>query len=38
MFLPHGTDWAKIDNGTVFDVTNCELRLGIILMNEDSPE
>src|SRR5438132_12506477 len=25
IFLPHETDWAKIDNGTVFDVPNCEL-------------
>jgi hypothetical protein len=25
VFLPHDTDWAKIDNGTVFDVPNCEL-------------
>ena len=25
VFLPHETDWAKIDNGTVFDVPNCEL-------------
>jgi hypothetical protein len=24
-FLPRDTDWAKIDNGTVFDVPNCEL-------------
>jgi hypothetical protein len=24
-FLPHDTDWAKIDNGTVFDVPKCEL-------------
>ena len=25
MFLPRDTGWAKIDNGTVFDVPNCEL-------------
>lgn len=25
VFLPHDTDWAKIDKGTVFDVPNCEL-------------
>jgi hypothetical protein len=25
VFLPHDTDWTKIDNGTVFDVPNCEL-------------
>src|SRR6266513_1320669 len=25
VFLPHNTEWAKIDNGTVFDVPNCEL-------------
>jgi hypothetical protein len=25
VFLPHDTNWAKIDNGTVFDVPNCEL-------------
>jgi hypothetical protein len=25
VFLPRDTDWAKIDNGTVFDVPNCEL-------------
>jgi hypothetical protein len=25
VFLPHDTDWAKIDNGTVFDVPDCEL-------------
>src|SRR5260370_31502912 len=25
VLLPHDTDWAKIDNGTVFDVPNCEL-------------
>src|SRR6266496_944864 len=25
VFLPHETDWAKIDNGIVFDVPNCEL-------------
>src|SRR6266516_261330 len=24
VFLPHNTDWAKIYNGTVFDVPNCE--------------
>jgi len=25
VFLPHTTDWAKIDDGIVFDVPNCEL-------------
>ena len=25
VFLPATTDWTKIDNGTVFDVPNCEL-------------
>jgi len=25
VFLPHDTNWAKIDNGIVFDVPNCEL-------------
>ena len=25
VFLPHATDWSKIDNGIVFDVPNCEL-------------
>ena len=25
LFLPHDTDWSKINNGTVFDVPNCEL-------------
>jgi hypothetical protein len=25
VFLPHETDWAKIDNAIVFDVPNCEL-------------
>src|SRR4029450_13383058 len=25
VFLARDTDWAKIDNGTVFDVPNCEL-------------
>jgi len=25
IFLPRNTDWSKIDNGTVFDVPNCEL-------------
>jgi hypothetical protein len=25
IFLPRDTDWSKIDNGTVFDVPNCEL-------------
>jgi len=25
LFLPHDTDWSKIDSGTVFDVANCEL-------------
>jgi hypothetical protein len=25
VFLPHETDWARIDNGIVFDVPNCEL-------------
>jgi hypothetical protein len=25
VFLPRNTDWAKIDNCTVFDVPNCEL-------------
>jgi hypothetical protein len=25
VFLPHNTDWAKIDDGIVFDVPNCEL-------------
>jgi hypothetical protein len=25
IFLPRETEWEKIDNGTVFDVPNCEL-------------
>ena len=25
VFLPHDTDWSKIENGIVFDVPNCEL-------------
>jgi hypothetical protein len=25
IFLPHDTNWSKIDEGTVFDVPNCEL-------------
>ena len=25
VFLPHNTDWTKIDDGIVFDVPNCEL-------------
>jgi len=25
VFLPHETDWTKIDDGIVFDVPNCEL-------------
>src|SRR5947209_12293013 len=25
VFLPRQTDWGKIDDGTVFDVPNCEL-------------
>jgi hypothetical protein len=25
VFLPHETDWSKIDDGTVYDVPNCEL-------------
>ena len=25
VFLPRDTDWARIDNGIVFDVPNCEL-------------
>src|SRR4029453_19663468 len=25
VFFPHQTDWARIDNGIVFDVPNCEL-------------
>jgi hypothetical protein len=25
VFLPHQTEWGKIDDGTVFDVPNCEL-------------
>jgi hypothetical protein len=25
VFLPHATDWSKIDNRIVFDVPNCEL-------------
>jgi hypothetical protein len=25
VFLPHETDWSKIDNGIIFDVPNCEL-------------
>ena len=25
VFLPRNTNWSKIDNGTVFDVPNCEL-------------
>jgi hypothetical protein len=24
VFLPHATNWSKIDGGTVFDVPNCE--------------
>ena len=25
VFLPRNTDWAKVDNGIVFDVPNCQL-------------
>jgi hypothetical protein len=25
LFLPHDTDWSKVQSGTVFDVPNCEL-------------
>jgi len=25
VFLPHDTDWARIEDGTVFDVPDCEL-------------
>ena len=25
VFLPHETDWARIQNGTVYDVPGCEL-------------
>ncbi len=25
VFLPHRTDWSKIETGIVFDVPNCEL-------------
>ena len=25
VFLPRDTDWASIEDGTVFDVPNCEL-------------
>ena len=25
IFLPHDTDWTKVDDGIVFDVPNCEL-------------
>jgi len=25
VFLPHDTDWSKIDSGMVFDIPNCEL-------------
>ncbi len=25
VFLPHQTEWGKIDDGTVFDVPNCKL-------------
>src|SRR6516225_11945759 len=25
VFLPHHTEWARIEGGTVFDVPNCEL-------------
>jgi hypothetical protein len=25
VFLPHDTNWSKIDSGIVFDVPNCEL-------------
>jgi hypothetical protein len=25
VFLPHDTDWARIGNGIVFDVPDCEL-------------
>ena len=25
LFLPHDTNWSKIDGGTVFDGPNCEL-------------
>jgi len=25
VFLPHRTDWSKIEDGIVFDVHNCEL-------------
>ena len=25
VFLPHHTDWARVEDGIVFDVPNCEL-------------
>jgi len=25
VFLPHDTNWSKIEDGTIFDVPNCEL-------------
>jgi hypothetical protein len=25
VFLPHDTDWAKVEDGIVFDVPNCKL-------------
>ena len=25
IFLPHETDWAKLKEGTIYDVPNCEL-------------
>lgn len=25
LFLPHDTDWSKVDDSNVFDVPNCEL-------------
>lgn len=25
VFLPHETDWAKLKEGTIYDVPNCEL-------------
>ena len=25
VFLPHETDWASVQDGTVYDVPNCEL-------------
>ena len=25
VFVPHDTEWARIEDGTVFDVPNCEL-------------